>query len=144
LRAARAAAGLAAVPWGAGKWLGRRGRVLSDLLESIDDPGVFLGDNGGRPSGWRPRHFAAAARRGVRLLPGSDPLPFPGEHRSLAATGFRLGGTQTGVPDAARLVALLERPATRIEPYGDRERPLRFVRHQLAMQWRMRVARGAH
>ena len=143
VRAARDAGGVAVVPWGAGKWLGRRGVVLSRLLESIDDPGFFLGDNGGRPAAWRPRHFADAARRGVRVLAGSDPLPFASECRRLGATGFRLRGLDAAAGGARELVARLMEPSTSPEPFGTAERPLRFLRNQLAMQWRLRASRGA-
>ena len=35
--------------------------------------GFFLGDSAGRPFFWRrPRQFARAARRGIRILPGGD------------------------------------------------------------------------
>ena len=35
-------------PWGVGKWLGKRGRVLVDIMNFAKKP-FALGDNGGRP-----------------------------------------------------------------------------------------------
>ena len=63
VREARESGALVVIPWGAGKWLGRRGAVLSRYLRSVDDPGIFLGDNGGRPNAWRPRHFGLGETR---------------------------------------------------------------------------------
>ncbi len=143
VRRTRDAGGVAVVPWGAGKWLGRRGRILSRLIDALDDPGFFLGDNGGRPAAWRPRHFARARRRGVRVLPGSDPLPFVSESRRIGGTGFRLRGALPEAGAARELIARLVDPSTSPEAFGSAERPLRFVRNQLAMQVRRRAGRGA-
>ena len=40
---------LPVVPWGFGKWMGRRGRHLKRLLTEVKNSDFFLGDNGGRP-----------------------------------------------------------------------------------------------
>jgi hypothetical protein len=141
---ARESGALAVVPWGAGKWLGRRGTALSRFLAETDDPGVFLGDNGGRPHGWYPRHFDEGAPRGFRVLPGSDPLPFASQSGRLGAHGFCLSWALSDAAPIASLIAQLEDPATRPEPFGRREAPLRFVRNQLAMQWQMRAHTGGH
>ena len=90
LRAALAAvAGSGAipvVPWGFGKWTGRRGRLVADLLADAHDVRLYAGDNGGRPRGsLRPRLLALAERHGKLVLPGTDPLPFPGEVAKVAS-----------------------------------------------------------
>lgn len=76
------------LPWGFGKWLGRRGREISRLLE-ISDPDRFLvADNGGRPAlSLRPRLLTLAAQRGFGVLCGSDPLPLRGEERRVGRDG---------------------------------------------------------
>jgi hypothetical protein len=142
-RRARESGALAVVPWGAGKWLGRRGAALSRFLDSVDDPGVFLGDNGGRPDAWRPRHFAEAAPRGIRVLPGSDPLPFASEANRLGGRGSILSRALPKDRIVAALVARLLDPETRVEPFGPTEALLRFVGNQIAMQWQMRANRGS-
>jgi hypothetical protein len=141
-RQARESGALAVVPWGAGKWLGRRGAALSRYLDSIDDPGVFLGDNGGRPDIWRPRHFVEAGHRGIRVLPGSDPLPFASEVNRLGGHGFVLSRALPEDRIVAPLIARLLDPEARLEPFGPAETLLRFVRNQIAMQWQMRAQRG--
>lgn len=72
---------LAILPWGFGKWWGRRGRHVETLLrhppEELDLTKVLLGDNGGRPRGSLPPDlFAMAQAIGMGILSGSDPLPF--------------------------------------------------------------------
>jgi hypothetical protein len=43
------------IPWGPGKWLFRRGKLLNRLLAEFRKPTLFLGDEGGRASGATPR-----------------------------------------------------------------------------------------
>jgi hypothetical protein len=67
--------GLPVLPWGVGKWLGRRGAIVSEFLAGEHDGPLFLGDNGGRPGLWAfvPQFRQARARK-IRILRGSDPL----------------------------------------------------------------------
>ncbi len=129
--------GWAIVPWGAGKWWGRRGAVLRALLERPDGPPYALGDNGGRPWFWpRPRPFALAAARGRAILPGSDPLPIRGEEstagRCLAVCGDPLDMVR---PAACLVRALAAGRCAPLSP-GGREKLWRFVRNQFLMQRR--------
>lgn len=127
---------LRVIPWGAGKWLFARARLLSDLLaEAQPDNGFFLGDGGGRPFFWtRPRHFEEAQRRGVRVLSGTDPLPFASQVGRAGSYGFRLDAPVDLTRPAEGILAALRDPSSRITPYGRLERLTPFVRHQLAMQ----------
>lgn len=130
---------LRVIPWGAGKWLFERGRLLSELIEATQPGnGFFLGDSAGRPGFWgSPRHFGAAARRGIRVLPGTDPLPLPGEVTRPGSYGFRLEpSADLSLP--AEIKAALGRPDARLTPFGRLERLGPFVLHQLAMQRRKR------
>jgi hypothetical protein len=136
--AVRAADGLAVLPWGFGKWWGRRGAVVEDFIARATPGSLFLGDNGGRlRSAPRPAAFATAAARGIPVLPGSDPLPLDAEATTAAG---RYGFVLEAVVDAshpadglkARLAALREQP----ESFGSRQSLLPFVSRQLAMQWR--------
>jgi len=79
------------IPWGPGKWMFRRGRLVSALVEEFRSPTLFLGDEGGRPVFWGyPEHFGRAARLGVRDLPGTDPLPFAHDVTKVGRMGFRM------------------------------------------------------
>jgi hypothetical protein len=134
------AGALRVIPWGVGKWLFGRGRLLDELLLSApSDGGLFLGDSSGRPFFWgEPRQFAAAAARGIRVLPGTDPLPFPSEVRRPGRYGFRLEHPGDLTRPAEAIFAALRRSDTRLTRYGSLERLGPFVRNQWAMQRRRR------
>jgi hypothetical protein len=136
LSAVRDAGAAAVLPWGVGKWLGTRGAVIARVLA---DPGwrdVFLGDNGNRLDvGPEPSHFKAARRTGRCVLPGSDPLPLPGEEARVGSYGFVVDVALDPLRPAAALLALL-RSGTPFSAFGRRERLTRFVGNQLALRRR--------
>lgn len=134
---------LRVIPWGAGKWLFGRGRLLSELIQTArPGNGLFLGDAGGRPFFWStPRHFTEAERHGIRVLPGTDPLPFPREVTRPGGYGFRLEAPADLTMPAEGIKAALRRPDARLTPFGRLERLGPFLRSQMAMQRRKR--RGA-
>jgi hypothetical protein len=84
-------------PWGVGKWLGKRGRVLIDLINYSSKP-FFLGDNGGRPFFWPVPHFKFMnlllkgkktkwVKKALPVFNGSDPLPVSGEISRVGSYG---------------------------------------------------------
>ena len=131
---------LRVIPWGAGKWLFGRGRLLSEIIAS--EPaggGFFLGDGAGRPFFWpTPDHFKEAERRGIRVLAGTDPLPFTTQVGRAGSFGFRLEGAIDLSNPAEGIKAALRDPASRLTPFGRLERTMPFVRNQIAMQRRKR------
>ena len=79
---------LAVIPWGFGKWWGRRGRLVERALTSPESAGVLVGDNGGRPRvGTVPRQLRLARELEILDLPGSDPLPAPRQECRVASYG---------------------------------------------------------
>lgn len=127
------------IPWGPGKWLFRRGRLLNELVEEFRDTLLFLGDEGGRPIFWSyPQHFGRAARLGVRDLPGTDPLPFAHDVTKVGRMGFRVRLDLDRSRPAASLLDALRQPGTPLERFAVLESPLRFVRNQIGMQLRKR------
>jgi hypothetical protein len=123
------------VPWAVGKWLGRRGQVLAEVLRNAPVP-FYLCDNGNRPAFWgRPRHFDLAARTGIPLLAGSDPLHFPSEVHRAGRFGFVLPGNLTGGHPVRELKAALTSAASsEITLFGPMESAWRFLRNQALMQ----------
>jgi hypothetical protein len=86
--------GLPVAPWSPGKWTGRRGRLLRELIEHAEPGALGVGDSLMRPSGWpEPALFRLARRRGLPVLAGSDPLPLAGEERFAGryGTAFEAG-----------------------------------------------------
>lgn len=137
LETVRASGALPVVPWGFGKWWGRRGRLLASLLEKEPPAGFFLGDNGGRPRSFAPPGALETARRaGIRDLPGSDPLPFAGEITRAGSRGFILPTPLDRGTPADDLLSRLRDPDFHPETYGGGERLLPFAFKQLGMQLR--------
>jgi hypothetical protein len=133
------ARGLPTIPWGAGKWLGTRGSLLTKVMEKSDSHELFLGDNSGRPVFWkRPFHFELATRRGIRILPGTDPLPFRSEQARAGSFGLAVrAGLDLNRP-ASDLKQILRNQSITMQSYGHLESVLRFVRHQVTIQLRKR------
>lgn len=137
----QAADAVPVLPWGFGKWLGRRGRRLRALLARTQPRDLFLGDNAGRPFFWpRPAPFRAFEAAGGHVLPGSDPLPFPSEADRPGRFGFRMQAVPSETRPAESLRRALRSSGFRPIAYGRLERAGRFARHQVAMQLRKRSA----
>jgi hypothetical protein len=123
------------LPWGFGKWLGERGRIIRQLLEDDNAPKFYLGDNGGRLRyGPAPKEFSTAEKKRIRVLPGTDPLPFRSEVRSIGRYGFSLNTSICLESPAAELNTLLADTATVVKSFGHGEGILRFLRNQAMMQ----------
>ena len=127
---------LAVIPWGFGKWLGRRGSLVGLVLEEARSrPGLFLGDNGGRalirP---QPGYLKKALEMGLKVISGTDPLPFASQSDRAGAFGNRIRARISTDRPAGELKTLLLDPATGVQPYGRLTGPLRFVFLQVAMQ----------
>lgn len=130
------AGGLSVLPWGVGKWLGRRGRYVKEKLMHSEVP-LMVSDNGGRPWLWPlPRLLRIADEQGIPVLAGTDPLPMMSEQLQVGRYGFILNGAlslDTPAQDLkGRLLSLARSPVR----YGERERTWRFFRNQLHMQLR--------
>lgn len=135
---------LAVLPWGFGKWLGLRRRLVENVFSGVSDGRLFAGDNGGRMRMLpMPRLIRDAKARGYRVLPGSDPFPIAADHRRVGAFGFM---AETGLPDSAPwralrtwLVGINTSPA----PYGRGCNPIRFAVNQFGIQMYRRLHWGA-
>lgn len=130
-----AADALVILPWGVGKWIGKRGKLIDRLLSAARPGRLFLGDNGGRPHFWKVAQFSS----GLPVLPGTDPLPLAGWSKAIGTFGSIVHGTLPAERPSMALKKLLRDPDTRIERYGKLAHPLNFVADQV----RLRLARGA-
>jgi hypothetical protein len=128
------------IPWGFGKWWGKRGKILSQVLATTNSDGVFLGDNSGRP--WflgQPQHFVQAIRDQRLILPGSDPLPFAREERRPGSIGFYFSDFIDKTRPATCLRQYLNKPGAQVEAYMHCESLLPFLKNQISMQIRNRL-----
>ncbi len=131
-----AVGGIPVIPWGFGKWMGKRGKLLHDFLANSNFPMLFLGDNGGRPVFWqKPPHFQQAETKGLRILPGTDPLPLASEYYRPGSFGFALQGELSTEEPGKQLKQMLLDSTTNIQAYGSLENPWRFIRNQLAIRY---------
>ncbi len=130
----KAAGGFPVLPWSPGKWMGRRGKLVMDL---VLDPSLNLavGDPSHRPRGWRtpaPFHIARALRR--LILPGSDPLPAPEEEFSVGRYGIRFEAEVDPTRPWHSLRARFLYGDAVIKTVGRRDGLSRSLRRQLALR----------
>jgi hypothetical protein len=131
---------VAVLPWGFGKWLGRRGKHVMRLINRLDGHHLLLGDNSGRLAGFRePPLFKVARRAGISILAGTDPLPFPGQQRRVGKYGSILRGRFNTDRAGVSIRSLLQDGRTVPDTYGARERPMAFLTNQLRMQAKKRT-----
>lgn len=71
---------MAVIPWSLGKWWGRRGQLLREVV-TLAKPGEFFIGDCYRRSRLALEHplFALARQRALPILAGSDPLPVSGQ-----------------------------------------------------------------
>lgn len=130
--------GLAILPWGVGKWLGARGRLVRNILATITDDRLTVGDNGGRPSFW---HKAAilqeANEKGITNIPGSDPLPVVGEIGRIGSFGGGLAVAVDALWSSVQFIDLLS--GADLTPYGNPIGFTDFVAKQAALRRRKHI-----
>ncbi len=134
-----AAKGFPVIPWAPGKWLGARGRLVRRLLAEARPGALALGDSSLRPLGWpEPGPIREARRRGLAVLPGSDPLPLPDEESQMGAYGFVCEGPFDAEHPTESVRALLADPSAPILPAGRRN----ALAQVMARLYRLRTAKG--
>lgn len=134
--AAWKAGAFVALPWGVGKWLGARGRMVEQLLRDAEFHSVLPADNGGRPWFWPERRFGLDSRP---VLRGSDPLPLPGEEVRVGTSGVSFPGELDAEAPARDLLDRFRKlRREELRPYGPMERASRFFRNQLLLRLRKR------
>jgi len=133
---------LVMVPWGFGKWTGRRGRAVERAYETYGAKGLRLADTGVRPR-WLPapdllRRSAADDRP---VFVGSDPFPFRETRDRIGSAGFVARDLP---PDAgwAEMYGALSDPGGPLGRFGRPVGTITFLRLQARMQYRKHFARG--
>lgn len=130
-----AAGGLAVLPWGAGKWLGSRGKLVEELCSSWSSEKFFLGDNGNRPVFWpRPKLFGRATSRNIGILPGTDPLPLKEEHHRVGSFGGLVEGEWDEKTPWTHLSQFLTSRQHPVTPFGRNQGVARFFLNQVRIR----------
>jgi hypothetical protein len=120
-----ASGGIPVVAFGFGKWLGKRGKIVSQLIDQFGPGELALGDTTMRPYGWgTPVAFRRARKKGMRILHGSDPLPFAGEEIRPASYASVVS-LQGDNPELAMKSILVCEPDP--QPAGKRNTPFEVV-----------------
>lgn len=128
---------LPVLPWGVGKWAGKRKKIIEDFLESNEDLKYFLGDNGGRPVFWStPGLFKTADKKGILILRGSDPLPLREQEEKVGKFGFYIRANFDLNYPAKEINNLLLNLKKSPDDFGKLETPLNFIKNQFLMQLR--------
>lgn len=128
----RAQGGVPVLSWAPGKWFGERGRLVRKLLDRAARGELLVGDTSLRPTLWpEPGLMRLARRRGLEVLAGSDPLPFPGEERQVGRYASRLDTVLDLDRPVTSLRAILTSPALRAASVGRRCGVL-----EVASRWR--------
>lgn len=129
------------LPWGVGKWLGRRGEIIKEIIQNWNgDSPLFLGDNGNRPRFWSlSKLFADAGEEGMYNLPGSDPLPVAHHDKRAGSYGFMFSADLDSTSPFKSLYQNVSAAPEKIVPYGEPNTNSSFIKEQVFMQINKRL-----
>jgi hypothetical protein len=140
---ARAEDALAVLPWGFGKWTGRRKRRVREAIESERGADLWMGDNGGRLSALpKPRLLAQGERCGHAILPGTDPFPFWHDYRRVGSFGCLVPARLDADRPWQSLHAALAHTPSSLQCYGRGAGLFEFGLKQARMQLHKHLRRG--
>lgn len=127
--------GVVVLPFGLGKWVGKRGGMVAAAFENYHERGVRLGDNAGRPrSTGTPALFKRSQHFGHAVLPGSDPL-----NTALGETAAGRYGLVCKAPfdpqaPTASICQLLRTATLPVKVFGNRVSLVRCMREQFLLR----------
>lgn len=124
---------MSVLPWGVGKWWGRRGRIVAAALERYGRD-LPLCDNGGRPWLWRPRLLATALHKGLPVLSGSDPLQINTDCLRSGSFGICLPELPAASNPTAWLISRLRSMSAAPTVIGRPSTGWLFIRNQIALR----------
>jgi hypothetical protein len=132
------AGGLPVVPWGVGKWLGGRGKLVAKLVQNsrtLDSP--LFADNANRPWWWPyPRLLKTAVANGHFVVTGSDPLPIKGDEIRIASAGLSCSVSSVDTAWQEIRQSLLSARGTGTNVHGKPMSNWRFWRNQISLRLR--------
>lgn len=137
LSSAAALGGVTVLPWSPGKWSGERGKLVTASLQSAASGSISIGDIFMRAGVFgEPSQFKLVSGKDLRILCGSDPLPFLGDERLIGRYCSYLAAVESGpsISDVDRALAALRSVPS--EPIGERstlaQSVWRTVRNELS------------
>ena len=126
---------LPVLPWGVGKWIGTRGKIIKDYIENKRDR-IFLGDNSGRPEFWlNPEQFKLVNTKDIIIIRGSDPLPIKSQEKKIGKFGFLINEEIDLDSPSNDLKKILSNLQKKPQNFGKLEGALNFFRHQFLLNF---------
>ena len=126
--------GIAVLPWGVGKWLGKRGAIITDLLKTNKPDKLAIADISARPSLWPdPEQFRLAKKSGYNCLYGTDPLPLNYDQQRIASAGMVLDLPSDPIQAITDMKNILIGQVPE-KKFGKRVSTLRFLKDQLMLR----------
>ncbi|MHC4268259.1 MAG: hypothetical protein ACYSTS_07305 [Planctomycetota bacterium] len=120
---------IAILAWGVGKWFFKRGKIINDIIEKYHSPYLFIGDNSTRPSFWpKPKLYYLAEKHNMKILRGTDPLPFTNEQNRVGTSGFIISGNFQQNKPAGSFRNILISSKSNINIYGYQDSVISFIR----------------
>jgi len=127
--------GIAVLPWGVGKWSGKRKESLNKFLIDNREESFFLGDNSGRPTFWsEPDLFKIGNQTGHFVLPGTDALSIPSEVNKTATYGFYVYDKIDKNKPTESIKNIITNLTASPKHYGRLEKIGPFFKNQIIMQ----------
>jgi len=125
---------LMVVPWAVGKWLGRRGEIVSEAIDRFPEL-IQLGDNGGRPALWsHVKQFRQVAQSSIAIWPGTDPLPLQNQERRVGLNTIAIEGVNLPDLSGKEVVATLKEKGKPVMSQSRRESLINFLRNQISLR----------
>ncbi len=122
---------LAILAWGVGKWLFGRGKVVKDILNTLEYPLLMIGDNSARPSLWvKPLIYRKGDKLGIPVIAGSDPLPLDGEDEKAGSYFFMVKGSFDPKKPLGSIKKILTSDIKQIKNMGKRDSVFTFLKRQ--------------
>ena len=116
-----AAGALPVLAFSPGKWLFKRADIVRRLAEKKFPRPLLIGDSALRPLGWSaPEIMRRAGASKIAVLPGSDPLPLPGDEKYAGCYGFVYRGPFDASKPLASIKEIIAGRPAEIFPAGRR------------------------
>jgi len=123
--------GVPALNWAPGKWFFARGKIVSSIIDNNSPEQLLISETTMRPTFWTtPSLMKKALYKGMKVLAGSDPLPFPGEEKLLASYSSVMSGVFDPANPAKSVKSLLLNPGASIHNVGKRSGTFEFAKRQ--------------
>jgi hypothetical protein len=121
IESVRDSGGVPVLPWGIGKWLFKRGTIVSRIIRNAKTGALLIGDTSLRPSVWpEPGPMRMARERDLAVVSGSDPLPVPGEEFIAGSYCSKFEGEFDELKPVSSIRSILSDPEITIQPGGKR------------------------